>query len=175
MTDLHTATQSPDDVQPWYRQFWPWFIMFLPACAVVASLWTLFIAIEGSDDLVVDNYYTDGLAINLQLEKRNFALQNGISAGIQLDGDQILITLSGPVQAQQLTLQVSHPMEADQDFNATLIAASPGHYRGRLPRIPAERWHWVLDAGPDSRWRLDGKFSAENFIVSSASKEHLTY
>lgn len=32
------------DTQPWYRQFWPWFIMLLPATVVVASIVTLMLA-----------------------------------------------------------------------------------------------------------------------------------
>ena len=39
---------------PWYRQFWPWFIIALPASAVVASFFTLWLAISNPDQLVVD-------------------------------------------------------------------------------------------------------------------------
>jgi hypothetical protein len=39
---------------PWYRQFWPWFIIALPASAVVASFFTLWLAISNPDHLVVD-------------------------------------------------------------------------------------------------------------------------
>ncbi|MEQ8516343.1 MAG: FixH family protein, partial [Chromatocurvus sp.] len=43
--------------EPWYRQFWPWFLIVLPGTVVVASIATLIIAVRGSDDLVVDEYY----------------------------------------------------------------------------------------------------------------------
>lgn len=39
---------------PWYRQFWPWFIIALPASAVIASFITLWLAISHPDQLVVD-------------------------------------------------------------------------------------------------------------------------
>ena len=39
---------------PWYRQFWPWFIIALPASAVIASFVTLWLAISNPDHLVVD-------------------------------------------------------------------------------------------------------------------------
>jgi hypothetical protein len=39
---------------PWYRQFWPWFIIALPASAVIASFITLWLAISHPDHLVVD-------------------------------------------------------------------------------------------------------------------------
>ena len=40
--------------QPWYRQFWPWFIIALPASAVIASFISLWLAVSNPDHLVVD-------------------------------------------------------------------------------------------------------------------------
>jgi hypothetical protein len=41
-------------IQPWYRQFWPWFIIALPATAVIASFVTLWLALTHPDHLVID-------------------------------------------------------------------------------------------------------------------------
>ena len=46
---------NPFQEPPWYRQFWPWFIIALPASAVVASFFTLWLAISNPDPLVVDD------------------------------------------------------------------------------------------------------------------------
>ncbi|MGL4901125.1 MAG: FixH family protein, partial [Shewanella sp.] len=43
--------------QPWYKQFWPWFLIILPLCAVIASFATLKIALTNSDALVAEDYY----------------------------------------------------------------------------------------------------------------------
>ena len=40
---------------PWYRQFWPWFIIALPASAVIASLITFYLALSRPDHLVVED------------------------------------------------------------------------------------------------------------------------
>ena len=53
MTDL--------DTKPWYRQFWPWFIIALPASAVVASLYTVSLAVRTTDSLVVTS--EDGMDV----------------------------------------------------------------------------------------------------------------
>ena len=53
MTDL--------DTKPWYRQFWPWFIIALPASAVVASLYTVSLAVRTTDSLVVTS--DDGMDV----------------------------------------------------------------------------------------------------------------
>jgi hypothetical protein len=40
---------------PWYKQFWPWFIIALPATAVIASFITLYLAISRPDYIVVED------------------------------------------------------------------------------------------------------------------------
>ena len=32
--------------RPWYRQFWPWFLIVLPASAVAGSLYSAWLAIS---------------------------------------------------------------------------------------------------------------------------------
>lgn len=39
---------------PWFKQFWPWFIIALPASVVIASFFTLWLAVSNPDHLVVD-------------------------------------------------------------------------------------------------------------------------
>jgi len=49
------STPLPENYLPWYRQFWPWFIIALPASVVVASFITLWLAISNPDPLVVND------------------------------------------------------------------------------------------------------------------------
>jgi hypothetical protein len=55
---MNTNRITPDpetgECLPWYKQFWPWFIIALPASVVVASFFTLWLAISNPDPLVVD-------------------------------------------------------------------------------------------------------------------------
>lgn len=46
---------SPDENLPWYRHFWVWFIIALPASAVIAGFITLWLAMSRPDHLVVDD------------------------------------------------------------------------------------------------------------------------
>ena len=48
------SQEIPGQNLPWYKQFWPWFIIALPASAVIASFFTLWLAISNPDHLVVD-------------------------------------------------------------------------------------------------------------------------
>ncbi len=144
------------DIEPWYRQFWPWFLILLPASVVVAGLFMLYIANRGADDLVVDDYYKNGLAINRQLEKKERSKALGISALLNFSDQHVTVTTSGPVDAPRLNLLLSHPLEADRDFRVEPSRIAPGIYQAQLPAEIAPRWHWTLTLEQADGWRLDG-------------------
>ncbi len=156
-----------DDLEPWYRQFWPWVLILLPASVVVAGLVTVYIAYEGADDMVADEYYKEGLAINRKLEKLQQAQQMGISAALHISGNDIRIDTKGPVTASQLALLLSHPLEANRDFSVPLILSTPGIYLGRLPATVSPRWHWSLELPGADGWRLNGSITAAEFDSAS--------
>ena len=144
------------DSEPWFRQFWPWFLILLPASVVVASLVTMYIAYYGADDLVVDEYYKDGLAINRQLEKKQRSVELGITARLNFSDDHVTARIEGPVAEASLSLWLSHPLEADRDFPVKLAMIAPGIYQAPLPSAVAPRWHWTLGLEQVDGWRLDG-------------------
>lgn len=131
--------------------------MTLPACVVVAGVTTAFIANQHADDLVVDDYYKDGLAINRQLEKQQRAAELGITATLTISGDNVRVDLSGPVKDPSLQLRLSHPLEADRDFTVTLARVNEGLYQGGLGNnAVSAHWHWILKGQTGDDWRVDG-------------------
>ncbi len=154
------ATLPTYDKKPWYRQFWPWFLISLPATVVVAGFVTLYIANKYSDDLVADEPYKVGLAINLQLEKKQVAEQRGVEASFIFlgvdDERRVEVQLTQSNEGDVLRLALSHPLEADQDFETTLQHSGSGRYIGKLDYAIAPRWHWTLESTGLTPWRLDG-------------------
>jgi hypothetical protein len=158
------SRRIPDaDSKPWYRHFWPWFLMALPATVVVAGLWTAYIAHEHADDLVVDEYYKDGLAINVQLAKKQRAEKLGLSAQLHFTGDTVTVTLTGAIRDSELSLLLSHPVEADRDFAVPLVRTAAGTYRGSMGQTVAPHWHWTLQDLRRDNWRLDGVVQTGEF------------
>jgi len=157
-----------EDDRPWYRQFWPWFLIALPGSVVVAAVATLVIAMRHADDLVVDDYYRTGLAINQTLAREQRAAELGLGARLQLFEERLQLRLSGAAPTQNLRLQLSHPMEADRDFALELQPSAPGLYVETLPRRVAPHWHWALESVGDSGWRLTGELTAADFIDPNA-------
>ncbi len=148
------------DKRPWYRQFWPWLLIALPGSAVVAGLITLYIAIIHSDDLVDDEYYKDGLAINRVLDKDARAQTLGVEAQLRFssgaDTWQVEVHTKNAKSLDNLSLSLSHPLEADRDFVVLLSLREAGVYDAELPGPVAPHWHWILESSGSSPWRLDG-------------------
>ncbi|MDO8860732.1 FixH family protein [Haliea sp. E1-2-M8] len=159
----------PDqDTTPWYRQFWPWFLIALPGTVVVVSFHLMYTAYKHSDDLVVDEYYKVGLAINRQLERKERAGELALAAQFTITEHQVTARLEGPVTADTLELTFSHPMEADRDFSVALQRVGPGIYNGQLQTAVAERWHWILSDAAGNEWRLDGVVRAEDLLADDS-------
>ena len=62
------TTLAPGQEPPWYRQFWPWFIIALPASAVIASFYTLWLAVSNPDYMVVDDQAYERLNSDLKAQ-----------------------------------------------------------------------------------------------------------
>ncbi|MFN3587654.1 MAG: FixH family protein, partial [Moraxellaceae bacterium] len=110
------TTETPE-IRPWYRQFWPWFIMSLPAAAVVAGLTTVWIAVKNQDSVVRDDWYKDGKSINQSFARDDAARARGLSARFTLDGltGEIAVGLGATGTEDwpaTLTLALSHPTQA---------------------------------------------------------------
>ena len=155
------------DTKPWYRQFWPWFIIALPASAVIASLYTLSLAVRTTDSLVVSS--DDGMDIvaSRHLAAERYAAEHGLEADITIDlqSGAIRITVGADAAVEwpkTLQLLFSHPAFADRDRVVSMTAAMPDSdgspvWSGHLVDVPAGRWYVVLADG--DTWRLSGSWS----------------
>lgn len=143
--------------KPWYREPWPWFLISLPATAVIAGLATVWIAATDADGLVVGDYYKAGLAINQVLARDEAARERGLSASLQTEDGSLELTLGGRLGAypERLALMLAHPTRAGMDRSLMLHHAGAGRYRAALPALPAGKWHAQL-SDEASTWRLAG-------------------
>ncbi len=60
MKKLATATFD----KPWFKQFWPWFLIILPGSVVIACLITIYLAFRYADTVISETYYKDNVEIN---------------------------------------------------------------------------------------------------------------
>lgn len=141
----------------WFREPWVWLLIALPMSAVIAGMFTLYLAIASSDGLVVDDYYQRGKEINLDLARDEAAARYQIEASLALDvsGDMVNLKLSAidGTWPDNLRLSLLHPTRAGHDQVLTLMHGTAGNYRGRINELTQGHWYVQLEADD---WRLSG-------------------
>jgi hypothetical protein len=161
-----------EDTEPWYRQFWPWFIMALPATAVVAGLYTLWIAMQTTDSLVVQT--DEGLNV---VTERNTAAEHeasrlGLSALLDINPETgaVVVTVSANANVElpsSLALRMRHPTIASRDANVELLQAIPNSrgdatWAGHFITPPTGRHFITLSSA--NTWRLSAEWSGQSHI-----------
>ncbi len=61
------APAQPAPSQPWWKYGHVWLIIAGPAIVVVAGFFTLWLAVQGADPVIAEDYYQRGLDINKTL------------------------------------------------------------------------------------------------------------
>ncbi len=167
---------NPAAQVPWYRQGWPWFLIALPATAVVGGIITAVLAVRGFDGPVAADYYKQGLAINEEVARAQLARDLALIAEVDLagfaDGDRVRVVVTGkqalPREAA-LRLRLVHPGRPGEDRIAVLalVDSDPEFSRavfsgtlqaaGRAAPGSAANWQVILES---TRWRIDDSISA---------------
>jgi hypothetical protein len=114
-----------EDTKPWYRQFWPWFIISLPAASVIGGLTTVWISLQTTDSLVIQS--EDGVrnASDRRIAAERFASQASLAALVDIDSATGVVSAtmrSGDLDSvpSSLDFELSHPAFADRDRSITL-------------------------------------------------------
>ncbi len=158
------------EMKPWYRHGWVWFLVGIPASAVIAGSITIWIAVTQADSLVADDYYKEGRAINQRLEKdaRAESLKVKLTPELPRSTDpsqKILVTFSaapGVTSPEAIRLRLSHPTIDRMDILATLLPmpGTTNRYSTTVPEIAAGRWYVQLEDDASS-WRLKSTWVIE--------------
>ncbi len=156
---------------PWYMHFWPWFIVTLLGCTVVAGILTVILAVRGADPLVVDDYYSSGKAINQALDADREADLREARAAVQLrDGISVELEILGDMP-ERLQLELSHVTRAELDRSFELVQSTAGHYATSESAPEGHFYATLRPAGAGSTWRLRRKvtLSAEAHFAMEPS------
>lgn len=160
---------------PWYRQFWPWFLMIPPAGAVVGGFISFYLA-GGPPALVVDDYGKIAMVTEQRANRDKIASKLGLAAHIEIisRGDEgtaaFRVKLTGNLTAagipDYLQLRLIHPTLPDMDID-TVLLASDGMYRGATESVSSRMYLQLTD--PDEVWRLTGELPAGASVVELAA------
>ncbi|MBR9857322.1 MAG: FixH family protein [Gammaproteobacteria bacterium] len=146
--------------RPWYQQFWPWFLIVLPLCAVAASLYTFHLASSGADSMVVDDYYKKGRAINKDISELKKAVDLKLIAELRYQNDELILKIEGRHnKGEAVRMDFNHPTLAKQDQKILMTSDANGVYRARLDQpLMKGQWNLRIEAF-DGNWRMQKRIS----------------
>jgi hypothetical protein len=134
-----------------------WLLVGMPTAAVIMGVVIVTLASNGPTDLVRDDYYKAGLAINADLTAEQAGDALGLTASLTTRGPgRMLVVVSQQTEpfdsAPELVIELPHPTLAAQDLRLSAPAVAPGRWVAVAPRFEGTRT--LLAYPPDGRWRL---------------------
>jgi len=144
---------------PWYRHRWPWLLMLGPAWVLAGGSAAGYLAFSRPDAMVVDDYYSQGKAINQDLRRERVAQARAIAVELRLDrrGRRLLarVTAGGQPLAGLLHVQLLHPTQPDKDLRFDVPTGPDGAAALPAGALEATRWGVQVE-GAARDWRLAG-------------------
>ncbi|HVK98425.1 MAG TPA: FixH family protein [Dongiaceae bacterium] len=151
--------------KPWYKQFWPWFIIAIPASSVIVGTVMIVLAMQDPGGLVREDWYKEGMAINQRLDKQNKAKAAGIKAYFSFSTAENVISLRvdniDPQQESTLTLELVHPTQAQHDQTVQLYRTPQNTYFAKLEQTPSGFYYVQLRSEP-GQWEIDSRINFNN-------------
>lgn len=149
--------QQTQDLGPWYRQNWLWFVL-TPLIAVffVAGI-LIYFAITTADGVVKEDYYKVARGTTIDTTRQARAIALGIHGDILIDsltGDVRLQLNSNQPLPDTLKLDLVHPTHQKYDQSLLLRTLNAdGIYLGSL-QAQLESKRYLLLSDLDESWRL---------------------
>ena len=155
----------------WYQEPFAWLIFGIIGVAVCWGTFQLVTALRHADEVVIDDYYSVGQAINHDLTREQRARELNLKATVEVqqEGATIVVSLSGthsawPAQLRLRLLPASRGFAAE-DVALVQTAGSPSVYSGRLQQLPVGRYFIQIETlntlipeeGYKSGWRLNNE------------------
>jgi len=147
----------------WYKEPYVWLLILFPLSAVVMGIIMISLAIRSDDGLVVDDYYKQGLEINMALERDRVAEYYGIDTDSSVDesGKRITVHLNGnDMFSMPETLHVGFIHRTRSGFDQTIILtrSHDGNYHASMPALVRGNWDVLIEA---DNWRKFSVYSIE--------------
>ena len=156
-----------EPITHWYQEPWAWFIVAIIVCTVSWGSFQVYVAFKNADEVVVDDYYKVGKAINQDLSRDRRAIEYGVSASLLTNNGTVLVDMEGNPDnwPQQLRLRLMPAAKGQEPQQIALLQTPHKNtlYQGKTQGIPSGRYYIQLETldemtpeqGYLSGWRLN--------------------
>jgi uncharacterized protein len=142
------------DTKPWYKQLWPWLLIAFPIVSFIKGGHTIYIMQQNNPDLVIDDYYKEGRAINMNLAKYREAQLRNLHASTLIAANQVIVRFEqNKTLGQHLQLEFFHNTIAANDFVVTAERSGENLYVATLPKALDGKWNLVV-SDEHKDWKL---------------------
>lgn len=157
---MNPSAPSPAESAPWYKHFWVWWIIGAKVVVISACVYTGWLIYNNPASMVVDDYYTEGRTINLQLNKVARAEELGVAFDVSIRERSLAFRFTEHEPSQRTALHVlfHHPTLSEKDFDLRVPHSGEGWYRAELPREISGRWRLTIEPFSDE-WRVSDNIS----------------
>lgn len=146
-----------------------WAMIGIPAAAVLASFYTLYLAVSGSEPELPPQYVSEGSALDADFARAQRAIDAGITLRITWLQQQPpaieaqYVSTSGVAAPVTLALRMTHSTlpALDQTLTLTRVAGTE-RYRTNLDALSAGAWLIEISAAD---WRLRGRIESTGGTV----------
>jgi hypothetical protein len=148
-----------------------WAMIGIPAAAVLASFYTLYLAMSGSEPELPPQYVSEGAALDADFARAQRAIDAGITVNIDWLRQQqpaaieaTYASTSGIATPASLKVRMTHATLPALDQEITLARLEgTNRYRAQIHSIP--EGNWLLEVSAED-WRLRGRIDSSNGIVA---------
>ena len=163
---------------PWFKQPLVWMIIAIPASAVFAGFYTLYLAISTDDGLVADDYYKQGMTINRQLKRDETAARLKLAADTEIDTQTGFVKVKFDkgmlgIYPDKLRFTLRHATQQQQDHSIVLQHGEGNLYVGAVSQVDQAGiylgvWHLELsntDRDDTVSWRLSRRVQMQGLTT----------
>jgi len=163
------------DTTPWYRQFWPWFILAILGWGVLSASITLSVALKNPPHMMTGDYAKLGKALVDTHVRADRAEALGLAGTLRLERGSWMLQLdsdASELPAEPLLLLIQHPTDSTRDRQVVLERAAAGAYRADGVDIP-ERGRLIV-SDLEQNWWISSSYRREGErLVAALEPERL--
>lgn len=100
--------------------YWPIALFSIPFAAVLFGIVMITTALYFPDDVVVDQYYKEGMAINERIADSENARSLGIEARVEIEGERVTVEITGSSNSLH-QLNFHHVTDENRDIELKLV------------------------------------------------------
>ena len=147
------------DQQKWFKNPWVWLIIALPMSAVIGGIITIIITNKNQPDMVMDDYYKKGKAINQELTLFENAKNLGVSLQVKVTDHKVEVRAAKSYPALKISLV--HSTIAKKDFELVLTPNAKGDFTATFDQVVTGKWQ-IFVMPMDQSWKVKTEIALPN-------------